>query len=75
MAAVIAVSWPYVLASGDSREALVSSASWGSIVLIVAVISGYARRISGEAVRERELALDRLSRLSDANTLLSRCIG
>lgn len=70
VAAVIAVSWPYVLASGDSREALVSSASWGSIVLIVAVISGYARRISGEAVRERELALDRLSRLSDANTLL-----
>ena len=39
-------------------------------MLIVAVIAGYARRISGEAVRERELALDRLSRLSDANTLL-----
>lgn len=68
--AVIAVSWPFVLESSDRREALVSSASWGSVVLIVAVISGYARRISGEAVRERELALDRLSRLSDANTLL-----
>ena len=54
----------------DSREALLSSASWGIIVLIVAVIAGYARRISGEADRERELALDRLSRLSDANTLL-----
>ena len=70
IAAVIAVSWPFIIDSPDRREALVSSASWGSIVLIVAVISGYARRISGEAVRERELALDRLSRLSDANTLL-----
>jgi signal transduction histidine kinase len=70
VAAVIAVSWPYLLSSGDSREALVNSASGGAVVLIVAVISGYARRISGEAVRQRELALDRLSRLSDANTLL-----
>lgn len=70
VAAVLAVSWPFVLGATDGREALVSSASWGSVVLIVAVISGYARRISGEAVRERELALDRLSRLSDANTLL-----
>ncbi len=70
VAAVLAVSWPFVLGASDSREALISSASWGSVVLIVAVISGYARRISGEAVRERELALDRLSRLSDANTLL-----
>ncbi|MCO5317820.1 MAG: histidine kinase [Microthrixaceae bacterium] len=70
VAAVIATSWPYVLGAADSREALTTSASWGSIVIIVAVIAGYARRISGEAVRERELALDRLSRLSDANTLL-----
>ncbi len=70
IAAIIAVSWPFVIASADRREALLTSASWASILLIVAVISGYARRISGEAVREREIALDRLSRLSDANTLL-----
>jgi signal transduction histidine kinase len=68
--AIIAVTWPYVVGAQDSREALLSSASWGIIVLIVAVIAGYARRVSGEADRERELALDRLSRLSDANTLL-----
>ena len=68
--AIIAVTWPYVVRSSDTREALLSSASWGIIILIVAVIAGYARRISGEADRERELALDRLSRLSDANTLL-----
>jgi len=70
IAAVVAVTWPYVIDQGKSRQSLLTSASWGSILLVVAVISGYARRISGEAVRERELALDRLSRLSDANTLL-----
>jgi signal transduction histidine kinase len=68
--AVLAVSFPFVADSLDRREAVLQSASWAVIVLIVAVISGYARRISGEAIRERELALDRLSRLSDANTLL-----
>ncbi len=67
---LLAVSFPFVAEATDRREALLQSASWSVIVLIVAVISGYARRISGEALRERELALDRLSRLSDANNLL-----
>ncbi len=70
IASIVAVSFPFIEQADDLREALITSASWGSIVLIVAVISGYARRISGEADRERELAIDRLSRLSDANTLL-----
>jgi signal transduction histidine kinase len=67
---VLAVSFPYVLDATDQREAFLQSASWGGIVMLVAIVSGYARRISGEAARERELAMDRLSRLSDANALL-----
>ena len=39
-------------------------------MLLVAVIAGYARRISGEADRQHSLALDRLGRLADANALL-----
>lgn len=66
----LAVSFPYILAANDQREALLQSASWSGIVMLVAIIAGYARRISGEADRERELSLDRLSRLSDANALL-----
>lgn len=67
---VLAVSFPYVLDASNQREAFLQSASWGGIVMLVAIVSGYARRISGEAARERELAMDRLSRLSDANALL-----
>jgi signal transduction histidine kinase len=67
---VLAVSFPFILQADDQREAFLQSASWGGIVMLVALIAGYARRISGEADRERELAMDRLSRLSDANALL-----
>ncbi len=67
---ILAVSFPYIAEATDRREALLQSASWGGIVMLVAIIAGYARRISGEAARERELAMDRLSRLSDANALL-----
>jgi signal transduction histidine kinase len=70
VATVLAVSYPYVLAAADTRSAIVQSASWGVIVTLVGITAGYARRISGEADRERELAMDRLSRLSDANSLL-----
>jgi signal transduction histidine kinase len=46
------------------------SLQWSAILLMVAVIAGYARRISGEADRQHTLALDRLGRLADANALL-----
>ena len=38
--------------------------------MLISVVSGYGRRVSGEADRERDLALDRLGRLADANALL-----
>ncbi len=40
------------------------------LLILISIVSGYGRRISGEADRERDLALDRLSRLADANALL-----
>ncbi|HEX7096053.1 MAG TPA: GAF domain-containing sensor histidine kinase [Acidimicrobiales bacterium] len=43
---------------------------WSVIMILVAIIAGYTRRISGEADRQRTLAIDRLTRLSDANALL-----
>ena len=67
---VLTVSFPYILDATNQREAFLQSASWSGIVMLVAIVAGYARRISGEAARERELAMDRLSRLSDANALL-----
>ena len=47
-----------------------TSVQWGVEVLLVALVAGYARRISGEADQRQILAMDRLGRLSDANALL-----
>ncbi len=52
----------------DARVQL--SIEWSLVVVLVAVVAGYARRISGEADRQHSLALDRLGRLTDANALL-----
>lgn len=46
------------------------SAQWTLMLLLVGLIAGYARHISGEADRQHTLALDRLGRLADANALL-----
>jgi signal transduction histidine kinase len=67
---VIAVTFPFVEEAANREDALLRSASWSGIVLLVAIVAGYTRRISGEADRERELAIDRLGRLADANALL-----
>jgi signal transduction histidine kinase len=47
-----------------------TSAQWSVSLVIVGLVAGYARRISGEADRQHSLALDRLGRLADANALL-----
>lgn len=70
IATVLAISFAFVEQADNRRDALILSASWSAIVLLVAIVAGYARRISGEADRERELAIDRLGRLADANALL-----
>jgi signal transduction histidine kinase len=55
----------------DSTDTRIQfSAEWSLVVILVAVVAGYARRISGEADRQHSLALDRLGRLADANALL-----
>ena len=39
-------------------------------LVLVALVGGYARRIAGDADRQQSLAIDRLGRLADANSLL-----
>lgn len=43
---------------------------WSTLLLLTGVIAGYGRRISGEATRRHSVTLDRVSQLTDANTLL-----
>nr|WP_249419743.1 GAF domain-containing sensor histidine kinase [Rhabdothermincola salaria] len=69
IATTLVVSLPFLI-EDQANDRIVQSAQWTLVLLLVGVISGYARRISGEADRQHELALDRLGQLSDANALL-----
>ncbi|MCU1357247.1 MAG: Signal transduction histidine kinase [Acidimicrobiales bacterium] len=68
--AALAIALPFMLSNGRSVEDLRTSSQWTVELLLVALIAGYARRVTGEADRAHSLALDRLGRLADANTLL-----
>ncbi len=70
IAALLAVSIPWAFEPSYGEEALRTSVQWSVEVLLVALVAGYARRISGEADERQILALDRLGRLTDANALL-----
>lgn len=52
------------------NEAFTQSITWTCLLLLIAVVAGVGRNLSGQADRERDLALDRLGRLADANALL-----
>jgi signal transduction histidine kinase len=70
IASALAISIPWALEPDFSGAELRITVQWTVILLLVAVIAGYARRLTGEADRQRSLAFDRLTRLSDANALL-----
>ena len=70
VAAILAVSIPWTFEANYGEEMLRVSVQWAVEILLVALVAGYARRISGEADERQILALDRLGRLADANALL-----
>jgi signal transduction histidine kinase len=70
IASCLAIGIPFLLQTNSTVEDLRTTAQWTVELILVALIAGYARRVTGEADRAHSLALDRLGRLADANTLL-----
>ena len=70
ISACLAIAIPFLLQDGTGVEDLRTTSQWIVELILVALIAGYARRVTGEADRAHSLALDRLGRLADANTLL-----
>jgi signal transduction histidine kinase len=70
IASCLAIGIPFMLQDGATVTDLRTTAQWTVELILVALIAGYARRVTGEADRAHSLALDRLGRLADANTLL-----
>ncbi|MBX3314763.1 MAG: GAF domain-containing sensor histidine kinase [Actinobacteria bacterium] len=69
VAAAGAISIPFLLQDRTADD-VQNTVQWSVWLVLVALIAGYARRITGEADRQHTLALDRLGRLADANLLL-----
>ena len=70
LASAMAVSIPYLVASDPVEEVWRETVQWTAELVLVAMIAGYARRVTGEVDRQHTMALDRLGRLTDANPLL-----
>jgi len=51
-------------------ERMSEAIQWMALLLLTSVVAGYGRRISGEANRRASANLDRITQLTDANTLL-----
>ena len=66
----VAISLPYLQAANWASAELTLTAQWLTLLGLVGVVAGYSRRISGEADIKHSMAIDRLSRLTDANSLL-----
>ncbi|MFN8053433.1 MAG: GAF domain-containing sensor histidine kinase [Acidimicrobiales bacterium] len=66
----IAISFPAIHLSVDGPGSLKLASTWSGLLILISIVSGYGRKVSGEADRERDIALDRLGRLADANALL-----
>ena len=47
-------------------------AQWATLLVLSGAVAGYSRRLSGEAHQLHSQALDRVAKLADANTLLTR---
>src|SRR5207248_7981061 len=68
----LALTIPFwLLSSETSTQRLQDSAQWSAELILVALVAGYARRVFVEAEVRHSLALDRISRLAEANALLS----
>ena len=68
--ASLAIGLPFLLQDGAEIADLRTTTQWTVELILVALIAGYARRVTGESDRAHSLALDRLGQLADANTLL-----
>ena len=68
---IVAVAVPYHLSlDAFALESLRVTGQWAVVLLLVALLAGYARRMFGQAQEQHTLALDRMSDLAEANDLL-----
>jgi signal transduction histidine kinase len=71
LAVALCVAIPhFVLTRNSTTYDNIDTAQWTVELLLVALVAGYASRLFGEVEARRTLAVDRMSRLAEANALL-----
>jgi len=68
MAAVAVISVQHLI--HDGTEGVTEAVLWAGLLGLVAFTSGLAHRAAFDAARQQQVALDRMSRLAEANSLL-----
>ncbi len=71
IATAISVSIVEIYLFSDIASVWVTNAQWSLFLVTVGIMSGYARRILGEAQTSHSLAMSHVASLADANRLLS----
>lgn len=69
VSAAVVSAW-HLTHTDDLGDTVRNCAQWAVLLAGVAIVAGYARRISNEQARQHSLTLDRLGRLAEANALL-----
>jgi signal transduction histidine kinase len=72
VAVVLMVSVPHIAVTQRVSSGVRDAALWGAVMVLVGVLSGFARQVSTESALQQTIAMDRLTRLAEANQLLFR---
>jgi len=70
VASIMAVSIPWALEPGFANADARTAVQWTVEILLVALVAGYARRISGEAEQRQTAALDQVGQLHQVTQTL-----
>ena len=70
LVATLVTSAFHLSRNGFTVESVQPVLQWGLILVSLGLVAGQTRRITGEAGRQRSLAMNRMERLTDANSLL-----
>jgi signal transduction histidine kinase len=70
LAVILLVSLPHIAVTQQVQQGVRDAFAWFGVLVAVGVLSGFARQVSYDSAEAQTAALDRLTKLSEANTLL-----
>lgn len=69
-AAVVIVTAIWLIGADQPADRLQASVLWAAAFVVIAVVSGFVRKVSFESARQQSITLSQVGRLTEANQLL-----